>query len=108
MPDKAKATTLYRTDLIHQVAHQTGLSPRVVADVLRASQQVIEQALAAGETVTLPGFGTFYTRQQPERRVRHIQSGKTIRIPMHRVAAFRVGAVLKRAVRGQRLGRRWW
>jgi len=98
---------MYRTELVNQVARRTGLSQRRVAVVLRASQHCIQQALAGGETVTLTGLGTFYTRQQPAGTVRHIQSGKTVRIPAHRVAAFRVGAVLKRAVRGPRRRRRW-
>ena len=97
---------MYRTELVRQVARQTGLSQRVVANVLRASHQRIEETLAAGGSVTLPGFGTYYTRQQPAGKVRHIQTGKAVRIPAHRVAAFRVGAVLKRAVRGQRRRRR--
>ena len=100
---------MYRTDLVNQVARQTGLSQRVVAAVLQTSQRVIEQALVAGEVVTLPGFGTFYTREQPEGTVRHIRTGRTVRIPAHRVAAFRVGAILKRAVRAAaRPRRRWW
>ena len=101
---------VYQTDLVKEVAHQTGLSQRVVSDVLRSSHQLIQQTLAAGETVTFPGFGTFYTRAQPAGTVRHIRTRKPVRVPAHRVAAFRVGAVLRRAVRGavpsQR--RRWW
>ena len=100
---------MYRTELVRRVAQQTRLSQRVVSAVLRANHQLIEQTLARGETVTLPGFGTFYTREQPEGTVRHIQTGKAARIPAHRVAAFRVGAVLKRAIRGphRRRRRRW-
>lgn len=97
---------MYRTDLVRQVARKTGLSQRHVAAVLRAGQEAIQQALAGGETVTLTGLGTFYTRQQPAGTVRHIQTGKSTRIPAHRVAAFRVGAVLRRAVRGQHRRRR--
>jgi len=99
---------MYRTDLVRQVARQTGLNQRVVSDVLRASQQLIAQTLTAGDSVTIPGFGTFYTRQQAEGTIRHIQTGKAARIPTHRVAAFRVGAVLKRAVRDRRRRPRWW
>jgi len=97
---------MYRTELVRQVARQTRLSQRHVAAVLRASEGCIQQALTDGQAVTLTGLGTFYTRQQPAGTVRHIQTGKTVQIPAHRVAAFRVGAVLKRVVRGQRRRRR--
>jgi nucleoid DNA-binding protein len=40
----------------------------------------------------------FYTRQQPAGKVKSIRSGKTISVPARRVAAFRVGALLKKAV----------
>lgn len=101
---------MYRSDVVKQVARQTGFSQRVVSNVLRTTYQLIQQSLAAGENVTFPGFGTFYTREQPEGTIRHIQHGKAHRIPAHRVAAFRAGAVLRRAVRGPaaRQRRGWW
>jgi len=45
---------MYRTDLVKQVARQTGLSQHIVSDVLRASQQLVAQTLAAGDAVTNP------------------------------------------------------
>lgn len=59
----------------------------------------ITRAVVRGETVTLPGFGTFYTRMQPAGTVRHIRTGRRHSVPARRVAAFRVGEVLKREVR---------
>jgi DNA-binding protein HU-beta len=67
--------------------------------------RVIEQTLRQGGRVVLPGFGTFYTSERQAGTVRHIQSGKPVSFPARRVAAFRTGEVLKRAVRGQRRGR---
>jgi DNA-binding protein HU-beta len=108
MMNQKEVMTMYRTDLVKQVARRTGLNQRVVSDVLRASQQLVAQTLAAGESVTIPGFGSFYVREQAEGTIRHIQTGQATRIPAHRVAAFRVGAVLKRAVRDRRRRARWW
>jgi DNA-binding protein HU-beta len=59
---------------------------------------VIQQALKNGEDVRLPGFGVFYTRVQPAGTVRSIRTGKTVQVPARRVAAFRVGTHLKKAV----------
>src|SRR6476619_7302327 len=97
---------LYTTDLVRRVARQTGLSQRVVRQVLGASLQAIEAALAAGEQVTLPGFGTFYTGQRQAGRVRSVRTGRQVDVPARRVAAFRVGDVLKRALAAKRRGRR--
>lgn len=99
-PKQAAPATLYKTALGRRVAQRTQRSPSVVQQTLSAALDAITEALARGETVTLPGFGTFYTREQPESRVRHIRTGQAVRVPAHRVAAFRVGEVLRRQVRG--------
>ena len=93
---------MYKTDLIRRIAKDTRLSQRIVSDVLQCSQAAIRDALSCGQEVQLPGFGTFYTRQRQEAEVRHIKTGKAMRVPAMRVAAFRVGEVLKRAVRKQK------
>jgi len=90
---------MYKTEVIERVAREERLSQRVVNDALTTALKLIQQALVKGDDVVFPGFGTFYTRQQPETVVRHIQTGKPIKVPARRVAAFRVGAVLKKAVR---------
>lgn len=97
---------LYTTQLVRRVAKETGLSQRVVRQVLGASLHAIEAALTEGERVTLPGFGTFYTSQRQAGRVRSIRTGRQVEVPARRVAAFRVGEVLKRAVAAKRRGRR--
>jgi len=97
---------LYTTALVRRVARQTGLSQRVVRQVLGASLGTIQAALAAGERVTLPGFGTFYTGQRSAGRVRSVHTGRQVAVPARRVAAFPVGEVLKRTVAGRHRGRR--
>jgi DNA-binding protein HU-beta len=97
---------MFKTELIGQVAKETRLSRRVVADVLEASQAAIRGALGRGQEVQLPGFGTFYTRERPEGTVRRFGAAETVHVPARRVAAFRVGEVLKRAVRKERKRRR--
>ncbi len=54
----------------------------------------------------LPGFGTFYTSHRAAARVRSVRTGRQVEIPARRVAAFRVGEVLKRAVARKKPGRR--
>ncbi len=94
------------TDLVRRVAGQTGRSQRVVRQVLGASLETMQSALAAGERVTLPGFGTWYTSQRPAGQVRSVRTGRQVEVPARRVAAFRVGDILKRAVAGRHRRRR--
>ena len=97
---------MYKTAVVRRVARETGLSQRVVSQVLGATLEAIQAGLATGEKVTLPGFGTFYTSQRQAGRVRSVRTGRQVDVPARRVAAFRVGEVLKRAVAGKRKGRR--
>ena len=43
--------------------------------------------------MTVPGFGTFYTRQRAAGRVRSVRTGRQVEVPARRVAAFRVGEI---------------
>jgi nucleoid DNA-binding protein len=47
----------------------------------------------------LPGFGTFYTKERKAGQVRHIRTAELIDIPAMRQADFRVGELLRQAVR---------
>ena len=98
--------TIFTATLVRRVAQQTGLSQAVVRQVLSASFATVQAALVAGERVTLPGFGTFYTSARQAARVRSVRDGRQVAIPARRVAAFRVGDVLKRAVAVTRPRRR--
>ncbi len=95
---------MYKTELIKRVARETRLSHRIVGDVMDATQRLIEETLRAGQPVTLPGFGSFYTRKRAAGKVKHIRTGQMITVSARRIAAFRAGEVLKRLVAGQ--GRR--
>lgn len=93
---------MYKTELIRRVARETRLSQRVVSDAMGEMLRLIAETLRQGQQVKIPGFGTFYTRKRPAGHVKHIRTGRLINIPARTVAAFRVGAILKRAVANQR------
>ena len=107
--NQRKGGNMYKTELIRRVARETRLSQRVVSNVVGATQRLIAETLRQGQRVTVPGFGAFYTRKRPAGHIKHIRTGKLISVPARRVAAFRVGAILKRAVAGdqhRKAGRR--
>jgi DNA-binding protein HU-beta len=91
---------MYKTDLMRRVAHETRLDQPMVNTVMTASLRQIGVALAEGETVVLPGFGTFYPSVKQARRIQDVRTGQTIEIPARRTATFRAGAILKRTVAG--------
>src|SRR5437867_1963186 len=96
---------MYKTELIRAVSQETRLSQRVVSDALNAALRQIAARLSEAEKVTLPGFGVFYTRYRPPSTARSFRTGRSIGVPGMRLASFRVGERLKRAVRGTGRGR---
>ena len=95
---KEVSDNVHKQEFIRRVSDETFLSHKVIGQVLEGTLQVIQDTLKSGQEVRLPGFGVFYTRQQPAGKVKSIRTGKTISVPARRVAAFRVGALLKKAV----------
>ena len=95
-------TIMHKTQFVRQVAKETRLPQRVVSDVITASHRLIEETLQAKKSVTFPGFGSFTTTERKAGKVRHVRTGETISYKARRIAQFRVGEILKRAVRGDR------
>jgi DNA-binding protein HU-beta len=59
----------------------------------------IKHHLAEGKVFQLLGFGTFYTRIRQGGKGLNFQTNKPIEYKAVRIAAFRPGALLKKAVR---------
>lgn len=49
-------------EMVEAVANKTGLPKTTVATVLKAFLGSAKEVLGAGESIKLPGFGTFYSR----------------------------------------------
>ena len=63
---------------------------------------IIGEALADGEDVRLPGFGTFGTRSRPARTGRNPRTGEAASIPATTSPTFKAGKTLKDTVNGGR------
>ena len=85
--------------VINALADRAGLTKVDAAKVLDAFYDIVSDALARGERVTLTGFGTFEVRTRAERMGRNPQTGAPLRIPETRTPAFKAGKGLKDAVR---------
>lgn len=88
----------YTTDLIERLATIHQRSHAHYRQALCEITAAIADDLAAGHSIQLTDFGTFYSLLQPEVHIRDIRTGKTISVPAHRRVAFRPGEQLKRAV----------
>ncbi len=84
--------------LVEQMATGAGISKAAAERALNAFMDAIMDAVAAGEKVTLVGFGTFYVTERSARTGRNPQTGKKMKIPAKKVVKFRPGSRLSEAV----------
>lgn len=70
--------------------------------VLRALGPTVQQALAQGEAVPLPGIGILSAKKRPARRGRNPRTGAELEIPACTVPMFRPSKDLKATLNGGR------
>ena len=87
-------------ELIDQIAEKANVTKKDADAILTAVLDVILDSVAAGEKVTLVGFGTFEARDRQAREGRNPSTGKPIKIPATRVPAFSAGKVFREKVVG--------
>ena len=90
-----------KSDLIERVADMTGEAKSRSSEFVDATFEIVQTALAKGEKVTIPGFGTFTARPRKARTGRNPQTGAAVKIPATTIPAFKAGQVLKDLVSGR-------
>ena len=89
-----------KNELIEGIAQKTDSSKVQAERTVRALLEVISETLQKGESITLPGFGTFEVRDRGERTGRNPKTGEELKIAAAKVPAFKPGATLKATVNG--------
>ena len=89
-----------KTELRDAIASHAELSNAQADKALEAVIASITNAVAGGDKVTVPGFGTFESRERSARTGRNPQTGETMEIAASKAPAFKAGAAFKSAVNG--------
>ena len=87
-----------KADLVERVAARTGHTKVTAAAIVEAAMAAIIDSVAAGESVTLSGFGTFEPRHRKARTGRNPRTGEAVPIPPTTVPVFRPGNGFRDAV----------
>jgi DNA-binding protein HU-beta len=95
---------LNKSDLVSRVSIDANLSKRDAEEAINATIAAITGAVAKGEKVGIPGFGTFERRKRAARTARNPQTGATIKVAATSVPAFKAGQGFKEAVSGKKAG----
>ena len=87
-----------KTQLIDEVADETGLTKATAASTIEAVFGRIERSLKVGNKVTIVGFGTFGISSRKARIGRNPQTGAEIDIKAKKVVRFKSGKQLDDSV----------
>lgn len=97
-------TTLTKAELADLLFEKVGLNKREAKDMVESFFEEIRNALQAGDTVKLSGFGNFQCREKPQRPGRNPKTGEEMPISARRVVTFHASQKLKLMVEGAEHG----
>ncbi len=87
-----------KSDLIQTISAETGISMTAVRRTLNEAMDIIAGSISHGETVILPGFGTFGRKHRDSRIGRNPRTGEMIELPACNVPVFKASNWLKKTV----------
>lgn len=87
-----------KSELIEAIASSAQLSKADAGRALEGFTNAITQALQAGDTISLIGFGTFSVKERAARKGRNPKTGQEIDIAASKVPDFKAGKGLKDAI----------
>lgn len=87
-----------KTELVDAIAAGADISKAAAARALDTAIETITKTVAAGDSVTLVGFGTFKASSRAAREGKNPKTGEKINIAAATVPKFTAGTAFKAAV----------
>lgn len=84
---------------VDAVAKAANVEKKVAENVINAALGVVTASVAAGEKITLTGFGTFERKMRAAREGRNPATGEPLKIPASAYPSFSAGKGFKDAVK---------
>ncbi len=78
-----------KAELVSRIVFETGMPKAHAARAVEILVDALQEWVAAGEKVAIPGLGIFYASQRAGRKARNPQTGEELHLPPVRVARFR-------------------
>jgi len=88
-----------KSELVDSIAASAELSKRDADAALNAMLDVVQGAVAKGDKVTLPGFGSWSRTDRKARMGRNPRTGEPVQIKASKGVKFTAGAGFKAAVK---------
>lgn len=87
-----------KNELTARVAQDACINKQQAANAITALLRTVTEAVAAGDEVRLPDFGTFSAKQKAARTVYSPKTGEPVHVPARRIPSFKAGKAFKTAV----------
>lgn len=84
---------------INTLSERLDRDPEDVAMLVREFGELLADKIKDGDTVSVPGFGTFEPKMRAERVASHPSTGKKILVPPKLSLVFKPSAILRQKVR---------
>ncbi len=78
-----------KAEIVAEIANKTGIEKIAVQSVVETFMDTLKGAMINGENVYLRGFGSFIIKERAEKTGRNISKNITIKIPAHKIPAFK-------------------
>lgn len=88
-----------KSEFIKTVADEANVSQGLAAKVIDAAISAVMESVAAGEDVSITGFGSFYAKHRAAREGRNPVTGEAMKIDACTVPSFKAGKTFKAKVK---------
>ncbi len=78
-----------KAEIVAEIANKTGIEKIAVQSVVETFMDTVKGAMINGENVYMRGFGSFIIKERAEKTGRNISKNITIKIPAHKIPAFK-------------------
>ncbi|MEZ3531852.1 MAG: integration host factor subunit beta [Muribaculaceae bacterium] len=88
-----------KAEIVNEISRATGLEKAAVLATVEKFMEVVKDSMANGQNVYLRGFGSFIVKTRKEKTARNISKNTTIKIPEHKIPAFKPSKVFLEEVK---------
>jgi nucleoid DNA-binding protein len=88
--------------LLKSIAEETGLTIKDCSSMLKSFATKLNEGLAKGENLRIPGFGTFSVKERSARVGRNPKDGSELKIPAKRIVKFKSSKEQEEMVAGNK------
>ncbi len=89
-----------KTELVKKVAKANEMTQKQAAAAVESVLDAIQNAVAAGDSVSLIGFGTFSLKEREAREGRNPATGEKMTFAASKTPVFKAGKAFKEKVNG--------